>query len=336
MIVVTGGAGFIGANIIKSLNNQGIFNILVVDDFSNVEKIPNLADCIVADYMDKDHFRNSINGLGSSLPKVEVVFHQGACSNTMATDGKYVLDNNYQYSKELLNFCQAYRVPFIYASSASVYGGGEVFIEKSEYERPLNAYAYSKLLFDQHVRQRWQDLVSPVIGLRYFNVYGYREQHKHNMASVAYHFYHQYQANQSVNLFEGTGAYGNGEQLRDFVFIEDVVDVNLHFWKNPKSGIYNLGTGKTQSFNDVALHVVNYCREQKGETVLSMDDMIAQKVINYIPFPEKLKGKYQSYTCADITALRESGFNQDFHMLADSIPKYMRWIESMTSEADDK
>lgn len=330
MIVVTGGAGFIGANIVKELNRQGITEILVVDDFANVDMVANLSDCIITDYMDKADFRLAFNGLGASLPKIEIIFHQGACSDTMATDGKYVLDNNFQYSKELLNFCQSYQIPFIYASSASVYGTGETFAEKPQNEQPLNAYAYSKLLFDQHVRHRWNTLTSPVIGLRYFNVYGYREQHKGNMASVAYHFYHQYQANKKVKLFEGTGEYANGEQLRDFVFIEDVVNVNMHFWHNPVSGIYNLGTGQTQSFNDVALHVVNYCRQQDALDPLSLEALTLNEQISYMPFPDKLIGKYQSYTCADIRALRGAGYNAEFHMLAQAVPKYMRFLEAKT------
>lgn len=322
MIIVTGGAGFIGANLVKKLNQRGREDIIVVDDMSDVNKVHNLADCTITDFLNKEEFLYFAGG-ARGQERIDVVFHQGACSDTMATDGHYVMQNNYSYSKAVLNFCQQHRIPLVYASSASVYGANQCFTEQKENEAPLNAYALSKLWFDQHLRTRLSQLTAPVMGLRYFNVYGYREQHKGSMASVAHHFYQQFQRHQKVKLFKGSGGYDNGEQRRDFVFIDDVVDVNLHFWEHPKSGIYNVGSGQAHSFNDVAKAVVNHC---VADNEMSLEQMHQQGLIEYVDFPQALNGKYQHYTCADIKALRESGFDKAFATPEQAVPSYLQWI----------
>ena len=324
--IVTGAAGFIGSNLVKALNDRGISNIIAVDNMKQADKFKNLTDCDIADYMSKEDFIQQLNA-GMFDGDVAAVLHQGACSDTMESDGRYMMQNNYQYSMDILDFCQDENIPFLYASSASVYGMGPKFIESREYESPLNVYAYSKFLFDQIVRRRWKDRTAQIVGLRYFNVYGSREQHKGRMASVAYHFFNQYRAEGYVKLFEGCEGYDNGAQLRDFVSIEDVVKVNMHFLDNPKqSGIFNLGTGKAQSFNDVAVATINALRSSKGEDNLSLEQMNQQQLIRYIAFPEQLKGKYQSYTQADISALRAIGYKQPFYTVDEGTTRYVNYL----------
>ena len=321
--IVTGAAGFIGSNLVKALNQRGESNIIAVDNLKNAEKFKNLADCEIADYLDKKDFLDRLQeGYFDGL--VTAVLHQGACSDTMETDGRYMMENNYQYSLELMNYCQDEEVPFLYASSASVYGGGGVFKEAREYEAPLNVYAYSKFLFDQILRRRWQKRKAQVVGLRYFNVYGPREAHKSRMASVAYHFFNQFRADGCVKLFEGCDGYSNGGQLRDFVSIEDVVKVNMYFLDNPnQSGIFNLGTGQAQSFNDVAVATINTLLKIEGKPALGIDDLQKQGLISYIPFPEQLRGKYQSYTQADISALRDIGYTEPFLDVEHGVARYV-------------
>jgi ADP-L-glycero-D-manno-heptose 6-epimerase len=321
--IVTGAAGFIGSNLVKALNERGEKNVIAVDNLRHADKFKNLVDCEIADYLDKQDFLKKLqDGFFDGL--VSAVLHQGACSDTMETDGRYMMENNYQYTLELLNYCQNEEVPFLYASSASVYGGGGEFKESREYESPLNVYAYSKFLFDQIVRRRWQKRNAQVVGLRYFNVYGPREQHKGRMASVAYHFFNQYRAEGRVKLFEGCDGYANGGQLRDFVSIEDVVRVNMYFLDNPnKSGIFNLGTGQAQSFNDVAVATVNTLRHAEGNPALSLAELQQQGIISYIPFPDALRGKYQSYTQADIGALRNSGYAEPFLSVEQGVARYV-------------
>ena len=327
MIIVTGGAGFIGSNLVKAINQRSGDDVLVVDNMSNTAKISNLADCTIADYRDKNDFYQSIVNF-EKITGLEAVLHQGACSDTMVTDGRYVMQNNYQYSKALLEYCQHFKVPYVYASSASVYGTGKDFRESPECECPLNAYAYSKLAFDQHVRYRQNELSIPVVGLRYFNVYGPREQHKGRMASVAYHFFNQFKKEGKVRLFCGSDGYEDGQQLRDFISVEDVVKVNLFFLENQQiSGIYNLGTGKSQSFNDVAQAVVNYFQKEKGLGSLSLESIKAQNLIEYISFPDNLKGKYQSYTQADISNLRSSGYDQQFLNVQQGVENYLTFLD---------
>ena len=323
--IVTGAAGFIGSNLVKALNERGVGRIIAVDNLTKADKYRNLVDCEIADYLDKHEFAECIEA-GEFDGAVEAVLHQGACSDTLEHNGQYMMANNYRYSTALLDFCTEQEVPFLYASSASVYGGGSVFRESREFESPLNVYGYSKFLFDQVVRRRLDeaDFSSQIAGFRYFNVYGPREQHKARMASVAFHFFNQFRAEGKVKLFEGCDGYGNGEQRRDFVFIDDVVRVNLHFLENPGlSGIYNLGTGRAQAFNDVAVATVNACRAAKGEPALSLAELGSQGMIEYIAFPEALKGKYQSYTQADVSLLREAGYDEPFATVEEGVAKYV-------------
>jgi ADP-L-glycero-D-manno-heptose 6-epimerase len=318
--IVTGAAGFIGANLVKVLNTRGIKNVVAVDDLTQGDRFANLVDCEIDDYLDKNEFLAALSK-GSFNGAVTAVLHQGACSDTTESDGRYMMQNNYRYSRALLDFCVVQKVPLIYASSAAIYGDRTVFRESPECEKPLNVYGYSKCLFDQYVR-RYQ-YASQVVGLRYFNVYGPREQHKGRMASVAYHFFNQYRDAGKVLLFEGSGGYANGEQRRDFVSVEDVVKVNLYFLDNPlKTGIYNCGTGAAQSFNDVAVASVNACRTARGEAPLLLAQMQSQGIIEYIPFPQDLKGRYQSYTQADLTMLRAAGYTAPFLTVEQGVMQY--------------
>jgi len=322
-IAVTGAAGFIGSNVVKALNARGDYEVLAVDDLTQGDKFVNLADCDIADYIDREAFLRGLDD-GTFDGVLAAILHQGACSDTTEADGRYMMQNNYQYSRELLEYCTDEEIPFIYASSAAVYGAGPEFREDRACESPLNVYGYSKFLFDQYVRRNWDQRTAQVVGLRYFNVYGEREQHKARMASVAFHFFNQYRAGGRVRLFEGSGGYADGEQRRDFVSVEDAVAVNLFFLDHPgKSGIFNVGTGAAQSFNDVAVATVNACRRHASETALSLADMQRQGVIEYIPFPAELKGKYQSYTQADVGALRASGYDAPFLTVEQGVARYV-------------
>ncbi|GAA5161282.1 ADP-glyceromanno-heptose 6-epimerase [Viridibacterium curvum] len=321
--IVTGAAGFIGSNIVAGLNARGITNIIAVDNLSKADKFRNLVDCDIADYIDKHEFIQAIEA-GEFDGGVEAILHQGACSNTMEHDGNYMMTNNYRYSLSLLDFCADQAVPYLYASSAATYGASNVFREERQFEAPLNVYGYSKFLFDQVVRRAMPDIESQVVGFRYFNVYGPREDHKAGAgSSVAFNAFHQFRKEGKVKLFVGCDGYGDGGQLRDFVYIEDIVRANLYFLDNPdKSGIFNLGTGRAQSFNDVAVGVVNACRRHAGETELSLTEMVQQGLIEYVPFPDILKGKYQSFTQADITKLRSAGYDAPFNDVAKGVAKY--------------
>lgn len=321
-LIVTGAAGFIGSNVVRSLNDRGVTDIIAVDDLTEGAKFANLADCEIADYVDKDDFIEAVQQ-GKFEDAVDAVIHQGACSDTTEHNGRFMMRTNYDYSKALLHYCIEESVPYIYASSAAVYGSRTSFRENPESEAPLNVYGYSKLLFDQYVRRTAGEHGSQVVGLRYFNVYGEREQHKARMASVAFHFFHQYQASGSVKLFEGSGGYGDGEQRRDFVSVQDVASVNLFFLDNPEvSGIYNVGTGAAQSFNDVAVTTVNACRSVRGEASLTLREMQEQAIVRYVAFPEELKGKYQSFTQADMGALRAAGYSAPFLTVEQGVQRY--------------
>lgn len=311
MIIVTGGAGFIGSNIVKALNAQGHTDIVVVDDLTDGTKFRNLADLVIADYQDKDVFRQRVVNDQRALEGVEAVFHQGACSATTEWNGQYMMDNNYTYSQELLAACQRLNIPFFYASSASVYGDGPVFSEGLANEKPLNVYGYSKFLFDQHVRRVLPKATAPIVGFRYFNVYGPREQHKGSMASVAFHLHQQILKGENPKLFGAYDGYEAGGQSRDFVFVEDVAKVNLWAWQQGVSGIYNLGTGRAQPFRDIAEAVIDY--HGKGE-------------ITYIDFPEHLKGRYQSFTQADMAGLRVAGYTDAFADVATGTRAYLIWL----------
>lgn len=305
MYIVTGGAGFIGSHIVNAMNSMGIDDIIVVDSIGkDDERYKNLCNCQIADYFDREEFRSLV--LSGKLPNgVKAILHQGACTDTMETDGRFMMDNNFTFSKAILHYALDNRIPLVYASSAATYGGGDTFREDIEFERPLNVYGYSKLVFDQYVRHLLSDAKSTVVGLRYFNVYGPRETYKGRMASMVYQLYHQLRGNGTARLFEGTDGYEDGGQRRDFVFVGDVVKVNLFFADGPvRKGIVNCGTGVSRSFNDIA------------RTIISI---LGKGRIEYIPMPESISGKYQSFTEADLTNLRDLGYEDQFTSLEDGI-----------------
>jgi ADP-L-glycero-D-manno-heptose 6-epimerase len=309
MIIVTGGAGFIGSNLVRALNRAGHTDILVVDDLRDAHKILNLSDCRIADYLDMHEFATRIAAGQDFSPKLEAIFHQGACTDTTEWNGLLMMRTNYDFSRQVLRYATERRVPLVYASSASVYGSGRDFRVSEDCERPVNVYAFSKLMFDRHVRQVTATFRSPVVGLRYFNVYGPGEAHKGKMASVIYHFREQLKTGDEIRLFTGSDGYGDGEQARDFVHVDDIVAVNLAAWhQGVKSGIFNLGTGRARSFNDVARAVLKW--HGRGR-------------IEYIPFPEHLKGSYQSYTQADLTGLRAAGYSAPFIPIEEGVPRYL-------------
>ena len=303
MFIVTGGAGFVGSNLVKALNRSGHTDILVVDNLSRGDKAANLADLVISDYMDKREFRARLDA-GTLDLRPEAVYHNGACSDTMESDGRYMMENNFGDSKALLHWCLARRTPLVYASSAATYGASRDFEPVPRNERPLNVYGYSKLAFDQHVRSLLPAVQSPVVGLRYFNVFGPREDHKGRMMSVLHQLLRQLKEQGVCRLFEGTDGYGDGGQVRDFVFVEDIVAINLHFGGAGARGIFNAGTGKARSFNDIATTLIR---------------LLGRGRIEYIPFPESLRGKYQSFTQADVRSLREAGFAAPFTELEDGI-----------------
>jgi len=317
--IVTGAAGFIGSKLVEGLNRRGISGVIAVDNLAHADKFRNLAALEIADYVDHAEF---IANLDRFEGAVAAVFHQGACSDTMETDGRYMLDNNYTYSKRLLEWCQEEEVPLIYASSASVYGAGPEFREERRCEKPLNVYGYSKFLFDQYVRRVVP--ASQVAGLRYFNVYGPNEAHKGRMASVAYHAYQQLLGGGKVKLFVGSGGYGNGEQKRDFVYVGDAVEVNLWLLEHPGvSGVFNCGTGRAQSFNELAAAVINAVQG----TRLGLRDLVAKGLIEYIPFPPALADKYQSYTQADLARLRAAGYTREFRPVQQGVAAYVAELQ---------
>lgn len=314
MIIVTGGAGFVGSNLVKGLNDRGRKDILVVDTLGESDKFKNLISLEIYDYVDIEDFHQDIMQGKYEEKKIDVVFHIGACSDTMEYNGKYMMSNNYDYSKTLLHFCLRRKIPFIYASSASVYGNGlEGFSEKRECEDALNVYAFSKMQFDRYVNQLLPNIDSQVVGLRYFNVFGPQEVHKGRMASITYQLYNQLMKDGVAKLFAGIDGYKDGEQQRDFIYVKDVVKVNLFFWEHSdKSGVFNCGTGKARSFNDVANSIIK--AKQHGR-------------IEYVPFPEGLRGKYQNFTQADTSKLLSSGYNGGFMELEESIADYCNYLD---------
>ena len=325
MIIVTGAAGFIGSNLVHALNRRGETDIVAVDNLTRADKFRNLVDCEIADYVDKRDLLEMLPRLAG----VRAIFHQGACSDTMETDGRYMMENNFRYSLALLEHAGVRRIPFVYASSAAVYGGSKRFVEQREFEQPLNVYGYSKFLFDQIVRRRLPEFPSQVVGLRYFNVYGPRETHKGRMASVAFHNFGQFRDEGRVRLFGGWDGWGAGEQSRDFIHVDDVVAVNLFFLDNPQaSGIFNLGTGRAQPFNDVAATVVNTMRRLAGQPELGLAELVAGGLLEYVPFPDALKGKYQSFTQADMARLHAVGYQSPFATVQQGVARYVEWLAS--------
>jgi ADP-L-glycero-D-manno-heptose 6-epimerase len=316
VFVVTGGAGFIGSNLVHQLNLAGERDILVVDNLAPAPnlsgpKFLNLARAEYSDYMDKTEFRRALAGAAFDPRQIRAILHQGACSNTLEDDGRYMMDNNFTYSKELLHFATANKIPFVYASTAAIYGASANFNEIAANERPLNVYGYSKLVFDNYVRRLMPNFKSTVVGLRYFNVYGPREQHKGRMASVLHHFTRQLKDTGTIRMFEGSGGYDNGEQRRDFVFVNDLARINMFFAgllpESPHKSVHavvNAGTGKARTFRDVAEALMQVHGPGK---------------IEYIPFPGDLKDRYQHYTQADIAGLRGAGYTDSFTSLEEGV-----------------
>ncbi|WP_321800163.1 ADP-glyceromanno-heptose 6-epimerase [Caballeronia sp. J97] len=324
-IIVTGAAGFIGSNIVKALNERGEHRVIAVDNLTRADKFKNLVDCEIDDYLDKTEFVERFKR--GDFGRVRAVFHEGACSDTMETDGRYMMDNNFRYSRDVMDACLAQNVQFLYASSAATYGGSSRFVEEREVEKPLNVYGYSKFLFDQIVRQVLPKAQSQIVGFRYFNVYGPRETHKGRMASVAFHNFNQFRSEGKVKLFGEYNGYAAGEQTRDFISVDDVVKVNLFFFDHPeKSGIFNLGTGRAQPFNDIASTVVNSLRAQNGEAALSLAELVQRGLIEYVQFPDALRGKYQCFTQADQSKLRAAGYDASFLTVQEGVDRYVRWL----------
>ena len=314
MIIVTGGAGFIGSNIVKGLNDRGREDILIVDDLTEMVKFKNIQGLKALDYMDKDDFATALaNGKFDNV-KIDVIFHEGACSDTMEYNGKYMMENNFEYTKNLMHFALKKKIQLIYASSASTYGSGKHgFSEKPACEEALNVYAFSKLFFDNYARRYFDNAESQLVGLRYFNVYGPQENHKGKMASMIFQMFNQWKAEGKVKLFEGFDGYGNGEQTRDFIYVKDVVKVNFFFWDHPElKGIYNCGTGNAHTFNTLAKGVLKYFGS--GE-------------LEYVPFPEVLKGKYQSFTEADSSKLLTAGYDGGFTDIEEAIAEYCALLD---------
>lgn len=305
MIIVTGGAGFIGSNIIKGLNDHGVSDILVVDNLERADKHLNLNRLKFLDFVDKRDF-----DFASFLSNesVDAVFHQGACSDTVESNGRYMMKNNYEYSKQFLDASIDNNVKFIYASSASTYGNGtDGFKENSECEYPLNIYAYSKFLFDQYVRKVLSTGVpTQIVGLRYFNVYGEQENHKGRMSSLVFKLFNQAKAGNDLEIFEGSENF-----LRDFIYVKDIVDMNLYLLNKEDSGIFNAGTGKARSFYDIAKIVSEHF----------------SKKIKNIPFPDDLKDKYQKFTEADMSKFIATGYSKPFTSLEDGIKSYISNLE---------
>jgi ADP-L-glycero-D-manno-heptose 6-epimerase len=310
VIIVTGGAGMIGSNIVAALNASGDSDILVVDDLTDGRKFANLADLSICDYMDREAFLTRVNA-GADFGSVDAIFHQGACSATTEWNGAYMMSNNYDYSKVLFDYAQSRRIPYIYASSAATYGNSDTFVEARSNELPLNVYAYSKLLFDEYVRRRFETLTAPVVGLRYFNVYGPREGHKGAMASVAYHLFNQIGEDEKARLFGAYGEIAAGMQSRDFVHVEDVAAVNLWAAGAGVSGVFNCGSGRAQPFLTVA------------ETMIAA---LGRGEVTFIDFPAHLVGRYQDFTQADLSNLRAAGCEQVFRSVETGVAQYARWL----------
>lgn len=312
MLVITGGAGFVGSNLALALNRAGHDDLVIVDDMTKSSKVDNFLGIRLVDYVDKDNFRVAICAHEPWTNEIQAVFHQGACTSTTEPDGRYVLRNNYDYSKDVLAFCQMRGIPLIYASSAAVYGSAKSFREDVDCGRSLNAYALSKALFDIHVRRVLaRGPMAQIVGLRYFNVYGPREAHKGSMASLVMQLDDQLEADGRACLFGASGSFAAGEQRRDFVYVNDVLDVIVWFFAHPhQSGIFNCGSGQSRTFNELAEQVIRFRGGGK---------------IEYISFPELLVGRYQNSTEADLSLLRGAGYTGGFTAIEQGIPEYLEW-----------
>ena len=315
MIIVPGGAGFIGSNLVKELNRRGRTDILIVDDLKDGQNYKNLRGLQFIDYQHKDDFLKSIEEDDFDGADVDGVFHEGACSDTMEYDVNFMMHVNYEYSKAVLHFCLQHRIPFLYASSASTYGSGKNgFREGDEGEDALNPYAFSKLAFDRYVRQVILEAKSQIVGTRYFNVYGPQEFHKGKMASIFLQLYNQINETGVCKLFTGTDGYEDGGQRRDFVYVKDVVNVNLWFWENNgPTGIDNCRTGHAHSYNEAAQAVI---------------DSMGKGRIEHREFPAILKGKYQSFPESDLAHLRAAGYDEGFHEMADAVKEYVDFLNA--------
>jgi ADP-L-glycero-D-manno-heptose 6-epimerase len=314
MIIVTGGAGFIGSNLVHELNRRGIDDIIVVDDLTDGRKFTNISQASIADYQDFEEFRAGFASGSQSCSDIERIYHLGACSTTTEWDGRMMLDRNYAYTRDLIDFCAHRSIPIVYASSAAVYGKSVVFAENGDNEHPLNVYGYSKQLIDSYVSRHREKITSQIVGLRYFNVYGPREQHKDSMASVAFHFNRQILESQRIGLFDGSHGYAAGEQCRDFVHVDDAVATTLWFADRPDcSGVFNCGTGTAETFNQVAAAVLEWHGGGR---------------IEYVPFPENLREVYQSFTQADLSLLRGAGCEINFRGVSEGVRDYLDWLNS--------
>ena len=329
-VVVTGAAGFIGSNLVHRLNAAGVDDVIAVDDLTDGAKFVNLRGAKLADYLDQSEFYDRF--AAGRFGRIDAVLHQGACSDTMQTDGRFMMERNFGCSKRLLEACAEQGTRLLYASSAAVYGGGSVFREERAFERPLNVYGYSKWLFDEIVRRHLLSSRTQVVGLRYFNVYGPREQHKGRMGSVAFHHFNQFREQGVVRLFGEYGGYGPGAHSRDFVHVDDVASVIEWFLDHPQtSGIYNLGSGRSQPFNDVACAVVNRLERRDGEASSPLHELVANGRVAYIPFPDSLAGRYQCHTQADLSALRAAGCTHEFADVSTGVARYVDWLGSELS-----
>ena len=313
MIVVTGGSGFIGTNLVRSLLKLN-HKVLVIEEldrnshkFKNIDAL-DIVDCIGHNVFIRDLLNDKYKN------KIEYIFHLGACSKTTEPDREYIMDVNLNYSKILFEYAANNNIKMVYASSASVYGSGSIFREDQANESSLNHYSESKLLFDNYVRENLDKVDSQIVGIRYFNVYGPYEQHKEVMSSVIFHFYNQIKDTGKLKLFRGSHGYSDGEQRRDFVYVKDTIDIKIWFMQNNISGIFNVATGKSRSFNDVANSVLDFFNSGH---------------IEYVDFPDGLEEQYQAFTEADLTNLRNVGYKGLSTELEDGIKSYLSFLSEV-------
>ncbi len=322
MIIVTGAAGMIGSAMVWKLNEMGRNDIIVVDKLRTEEKWLNLRKRDYADWVDRDELFNWLAN-PANAGKITGVVHMGACSATTERDGDFLMENNYGYSKKLWDFCAVRQIPYVYASSAATYGAGElgynddVTPEELKKLQPLNKYGYSKKIFDDWA---FKQSIAPKqwCGLKFFNVYGPQEYHKGRMASMVFHTFNQYRDNGGVKLFKShKEGFKDGEQLRDFVYLKDVVDV-MYFLLTEKveSGVYNIGTGEARSFLDLSMATM---RAASNNPELKVED-----VVEFIPMPEDLRGRYQYFTQASMEKLKRTGYTKKFTSLEEGVKDYVQ------------